>query len=342
MPFALQWLQVAVKPIEIGDDRPADRKPRRLWRGATPRRVAGNRRHHGPGTRHGAWPRPVKLRLEPVPGPRRDRGVARRHGHPDRPVPDHRRPFPGRHRAFSGPARQILLAFAGARHAGLFLLAYWCLVQEGPLASWRWFRCWRLSPVSQVSSPTSAESVITLLVAAAAARPRLDFRGFLFLSLGVAVTLGVTIFWSSMKKDYRDFLDQGTQAQVVDQPLSARLGYLGQAADEFNGSQFQKGLQALVERESYIDILAATIEHVPDTVPFEHGHRLAGDRAQHARTAHLLSRQAPLRTIRGCRPLYRLAVRPSLPDLGQHQAGWASSTSTSARSAPSSARSSWA
>lgn len=176
--------------------------------------------------------------------------------------------------AFSGPARQILLAFAGMRHAGLFLMAYWCLLRGrslGLLAI--------VSLLEVVSGLTGffadfRESVLTLLIAAAAARPRLQFRSLLALGVAAILVLGVTVFWSSMKKDYRDFLNQGSQEVVVAQPLGARLNYLGKAADEFNANQMQTGLSILAARESYIDILAATLAHVPEVVPFEGGRRL--------------------------------------------------------------------
>jgi oligosaccharide repeat unit polymerase len=74
-----------------------------------------------------------------------------------------------------------------------------------------------------------------------------------------------------MKHDYRDFLNEGTSQQVVSQPLTARLGYLGTAADQFNSNEFQTGLRAFTSRESYIDVLSAVIDHVPDVVPFQNG-----------------------------------------------------------------------
>jgi hypothetical protein len=176
--------------------------------------------------------------------------------------------------AAAGPARQVLLAFAGVRHAGLFLLAYWCLLQR------RSYGLLAVVAVLEVISGLTGffadfrESILALLVAAVAARPRLNFRRFLVMSLALLATFTISVFWSAMKTDYRDFLNGGTRQQIVVQPLGARLGYVGQAADEFNGNQFQKGLRALTSRESYIDVLSATLEHVPLVIPFEDGHLL--------------------------------------------------------------------
>ena len=277
MPFALQWLQVAVKPIETAltgqplQDFAEYREALApgAWLGIAGIAALGLGMFLGRGSSRYDWNRSLaRDAIEVWP-----QGMVVQialfliiAGH-----------FLALVALVSGPARQILLAFAGARHAGLFLLAYWCLLQNrslGLLAA--------VSVVEVVLGLTGffadfRESVLTLLVAAAAARPRLHVRGFFMMSMAVIVTLGVTIFWSAMKHDYRDFLNQGTGQQVVDQPLAARLGYLGNAADEFNGNQFQKGLRALTVRESYIDVLAATLDHVPEEVPFEDGRLLKVD-----------------------------------------------------------------
>jgi lipid-A-disaccharide synthase-like uncharacterized protein len=174
----------------------------------------------------------------------------------------------------TGPARQILLAFADARHAGLFLLAYWCILRGRSLGL--------LAVVSVVEIAVGftsffadfRETVLILLFAAAAARSKLHFRGFLIMGLAAALTFGLAVFWSGIKHNYRDFLNQGTDTQTVDRSMSERLGYVADAADQFNSNQLQTGLRALAERESYIDILAATLEHVPTYVPHENGQLL--------------------------------------------------------------------
>jgi hypothetical protein len=89
-----------------------------------------------------------------------------------------------------------------------------------------------------------------------------------------AAMLVICVFWSSIKTDYRDFLNQGSQQQVVMRSLSERLSYVGQAADEFDQSQFQSGLRKLTARLSYIDFLACTTRFVPEVRPHEGGKRL--------------------------------------------------------------------
>jgi hypothetical protein len=274
MPFALQWLQVAVKPIETAlTGQPLENFAdyREIlapgaWLGIASIAALGVGMLIGRGVSRFDWGRSLaRDAIEVWP-----QGMVAQialflivAGHVLAVAA-----------LFSGPARQILLAFADARHAGLFLLAYWCLLRGRSLGL--------LTVVSilEVGSGLTGffadfrESVLTLLIAAAAASPRLHARGFMIMGIALTMTLGLAIFWSAVKHDYRDFLNQGTGQQVVAQPLGARLSYVGQAADEFNGNQFQKGLRALTTRESYIDVLAATMDHVPDVVPFEEGRRL--------------------------------------------------------------------
>jgi hypothetical protein len=175
---------------------------------------------------------------------------------------------------YAGPARQVLLAFADARHAGLFLLAYWCLLQGRSLGLLAVVAVVEIAVGFTSYFADFRESVLTLLFAAATARSKLHFRGFLIMGLAALLTFGLAVFWSGIKHNYRDFLNQGTDTQTVDRSMGERLGYVGQAADQFDKNQLQIGLRNLASRESYIDILAATLEHVPTYVPGENGHLL--------------------------------------------------------------------
>ena len=176
----------------------------------------------------------------------------------------------------TGPAKQIVLAFGEAKNAGLFVLAYWCLKTGQGL--------WILAAVTVVEVGFGMtgffadfrETFLVLLIAAAAARPRLGLRNTLAVGGVFAAMLTVTVFWTVIKPDYRDYLSHGVHAQVVDRSMSERLSYVGQAADQFSEDQFQTGLRDLAARISYIDFLAATVKYVPEVRPHENG-RLLGD-----------------------------------------------------------------
>jgi hypothetical protein len=172
-------------------------------------------------------------------------------------------------------ARQIALALSGVKWAGLFILAYSTLrlrrgvpllagvvVFEIVLGVSGFFADFRLV-------------LFVLLGAMLATYGTLRARGIVTLAAGAALTLFLGVFWSSVKKDYRSFLNQGTGEQVVLQPLDERLSYLASEAAEFDSEQFAEGFDNLLARLSYIDFLAVTMKRVPEAIPHEDGARLA-------------------------------------------------------------------
>jgi hypothetical protein len=175
-----------------------------------------------------------------------------------------------------GAATQIILAFSQAKDIGLFVLAYWCL--KTGKALWIFALVAAFEVVIGLTGffANFRETFLVLLAAAAAARPRLGPRGVLAVGGVFASMLVVTVFWSAIKHDYRDYLNQGSHAQIVDRTLSERLNYVGRAADDFDQNQLDTGLRNLVARLSYIDFLALTVNHVPEVRPFEGGRRLKG------------------------------------------------------------------
>jgi hypothetical protein len=171
-------------------------------------------------------------------------------------------------------ARQIMLALGGVKWAGLFVLGYGTLRLRRGL---RWLAAIVSIEIVLGMSGFFGEFrlvLFVLLAAAIGAQNSLRRRGMVALGVGAGLTLLLTVFWSAVKTDYRAFLNQGTRAQVVLQPLDERLSFLAHQAAEFNGQKFTSGFEMLLERVSYIDFLAATMERVPAVVPHEGGARL--------------------------------------------------------------------
>lgn len=194
--------------------------------------------------------------------------------------------------AHAGSARQILLAFAGIRHAGLFILAYWgfstgsstlilisvCVVEivVGMTGFFAGFR----------------ESMLVLVIAAAAARPRFGFLSILAGTVALTTLLTVTIFWSSVKQDYRGFVNQGTGQQVVAEPWSKRAQFLADAVATYDAAKMQDGITKLIKRTSYVDFLAKTIENVPANVDHQNGKQV-GEALLHLVTPRILFPNKP-------------------------------------------------
>ncbi len=87
--------------------------------------------------------------------------------------------------------------------------------------------------------------------------------------------LTIAVFWSAVKPEYRKWVSGGTGAQVVTRPFEERIGYLADAAARFDGQQVSKGVQALVDRLSYVDFIAATLVRVPDVIPHQEGRQIS-------------------------------------------------------------------
>lgn len=274
LPFGLQWIPVAIKPIETAlSGRPLDDlaafgggltaaavfslvsltalvlglrlgagPPRGDWSDALARDAAHWRRSDV-----------LKLSLTLILA-----------GQILRPLAQH-----------AGPAMQLVLAFSEIRQAGLFMLAYWSLLTGEALVVLA-----AVVAVEIVFGMTTffadfRETLLVLTIAGAAARPRLGIASFVMASVAIGLVVVVGAFWSEIKPNYRDFLNQGTGRQIVEQPFSQRVEYISHSVETFNHDQFVDGLARMVDRTSYIDFLAKTIQNVPAYIPHQDGGQLS-------------------------------------------------------------------
>jgi uncharacterized membrane protein YecN with MAPEG domain len=193
----------------------------------------------------------------------------------------------------SGGAREIVLSLVRVKWAGLFAFTYttlhlrrglpWLIILVG------------IEIVLGLIGFFADFKVVLFVVGAAALTARGGtLRGgtvvaLLFLT---ALTLGLMVFWSSIKNDYRTLLNRGTGEQAVLVPLNERLAFLSNRASDFDDQQFGKGWQTLVDRVSYIDLLAVTMERVPQILPHEDG-ALLGAAILHVMTPRILFPDKP-------------------------------------------------
>jgi hypothetical protein len=171
---------------------------------------------------------------------------------------------------------QIILALSGVKSAGIFVLAYYVLkLRRGLL----WL-AGMVIPEAGISmtgffAGGFRDLAVVLLFAALMAQDKLRARSIVALGMGATVVFIVAVFWESGKQDYRAFLNEGTGAQVVLVPLDERLAYLAVKASDFDSQKFAEGFENLLKRVGYIDYLAATMERVPEVLPYEGGAHLA-------------------------------------------------------------------
>lgn len=195
--------------------------------------------------------------------------------------------------AFSlGPARQVAVGLGGVGLAGVFLLTYWCVARRRSL------RILGIVMLAEIVFGFTGffsgflGPLLVMAIAATTARPWITFKAFAVATLAAAVLLITAVFWSAIKPGYRHFLNAGTGAQVVLQPIESRLNYLANAVSEFDREQFAEGFDALIKRQSYIDFLSHTLQYVPSSLPHEHGARLM-ETAVHIVTPRILFPNKP-------------------------------------------------
>ncbi|MFZ4687476.1 MAG: hypothetical protein ACOYMK_17950, partial [Hyphomonadaceae bacterium] len=172
---------------------------------------------------------------------------------------------------FAGPARELFNSIAALKSAGLFILAYWCLArrQNLPILA-------AVVGADVLYGMTGffadfKNSILTLLIAAIIARPRLGRGSVMAAGAAAGLILLVAIFWSAVKTDYRVMVNQGSGAQVILVPLEERADYILKAMGEFGPDDLSRGFNALVARHGYVEYLAQTMSYIPASAPHENG-----------------------------------------------------------------------
>lgn len=175
---------------------------------------------------------------------------------------------------FSGPARQIVISLAGTKLAGVFLLVFWSLhMRQGYV--------WPLLIVtSQIVVGMTGffagfrDTILVTGIATLCARPGFRAGSFLLTVAAGLLVVSVAVFWSAYKPIYRDWVNDGTGAQVVMRPMDERIGFLLNYAGSFDAEKYAEGADRLLMRHSYVDFLAGTLQTVPASIPHEGGARL--------------------------------------------------------------------
>ncbi|MBK8725017.1 MAG: hypothetical protein IPL96_02890 [Holophagaceae bacterium] len=116
------------------------------------------------------------------------------------------------------------------------------------------------------------KTVLILLLLAVLAAPGV-FRGLrLQMAAGlVAVTLALGIFWTGIKTDYRDFVSQGSSAQVALVPVSDRIEKLVELAGDLTPEKLLESTEKLMLRLTYVHYFGECMKTVPSHIPYENG-----------------------------------------------------------------------
>lgn len=167
--------------------------------------------------------------------------------------------------------RQPLLAVGGIQWVGVYVLASICMTRRRGYAYLLIVTC--LEVVKGFAGYfADFKLVFFVLVAAAfAGGSRLSSGRIFFAAAAATVLLILSVWWSAIKTEYRDYISEFSNQQVVVVPFEDRMAFLINKLSQVDGQTMKNGLERLVKRIGYIDYLSATMRYVPSHLPFQNG-----------------------------------------------------------------------
>jgi len=115
------------------------------------------------------------------------------------------------------------------------------------------------------------EVLFMLLIVVFSIPGRLSWRSRELVAATTCLVLAASLLWTSVKMEYRAFLNQGTNEQKVTIPVKERFEKLGQLLKDLNRVRLTDNIDDLVMRVSYTMYFAHTLDYVPAIVPYERG-----------------------------------------------------------------------
>lgn len=99
------------------------------------------------------------------------------------------------------------------------------------------------------------------------------FRGWRVVQVTVlaVVLVALSIMWTVVKVDYREFLNRGSGEQEVNVPIAERIEVLRDLVEKMDAESIQKGVETLVLRVNYVNYFALCLMNIPANLPFAHG-----------------------------------------------------------------------
>lgn len=102
---------------------------------------------------------------------------------------------------------------------------------------------------------------VFIILSAAAVATRIRWTAGLGMALVVWITvlMGLTLFWTAVKQDYRQFATGSDESQNVTTSLADRYGYLGDKAASIGSIDWSLASYAMLTRLAYVEIFGSVI-----------------------------------------------------------------------------------
>lgn len=121
----------------------------------------------------------------------------------------------------------------------------------------------------------------------------IKFRHIILTMLGIVFAAYLGIFWTSIKDEYRGFLNQGSKSQTVqvseEEAFNKLIDLVQQGKSEYKDDPTANFL----DRLQYTYHFAKTIERVPATIPYQYGDNW-GETLSYALTPRALNPEKPI------------------------------------------------
>ena len=97
------------------------------------------------------------------------------------------------------------------------------------------------------------------------------FNKLIIASISIVAVIFAGIFWTSVKNEYRIFLNKGSKTQSVQVDKADALNKLVELSEKQDESSFQKSTADFLDRIQYTYHLAKALDRVPAVIPYQNG-----------------------------------------------------------------------
>ena len=169
--------------------------------------------------------------------------------------------------------RTIMLAFLSLKWVSLYILAYLSCARSQGVFNRYLAVCILLEVIIGFTGYFSGYKQVFFMLGIAFLSTKVRLRGkdIAFISVIVLVVFFLAVCWSSIKVDYRNFLNQQTGKQQVLVPFEKRVTVVTEMILDLDGQRFLEGIDALASRIAYVDMFARVINNVPRYLSHENG-----------------------------------------------------------------------
>jgi hypothetical protein len=99
----------------------------------------------------------------------------------------------------------------------------------------------------------------------------ISFKQFLYSMLTILALGFVLLTWTSIKGEYRQYLNGGKSQQIVTVTKSDAFGKIGSQLSELTWQKYQQAINSFLYRLQYVYHMALVMDRVPEMMPHEWG-----------------------------------------------------------------------